>query len=157
MGVVAGTRATAVVGATSLSTQCSGSVGLGLLPIVSCQSQTQGLQPPLRLKSSIIQQTRSSILSWLQSKRDGSRNFLLFFLKHRNCSFFLFSLAFCLFLIPNSLDFSHFRLSYLKMFTLNETRPVYSLKPDAFEHYSRPQQINITTFPYRLFAIAKTL
>lgn len=157
MSVVTGTRAKAVVGASSLSTQFSGIMGMGRLPIVSCQSQRHRLQSTPRLKSSIIQQTHSSILSWLLSKRDGLRNLE----KTKTQELFPFlcvSLAFCLSLIPNSLDFSHFRLCLTwKCLHLDKTKLVYSLKPHAFEHYSQPQQINITTFPYRLFATAKTL
>lgn len=48
-------------------------------------------------------------------------------------------------------------LSQLKMAALNEGPPVWSLKPDAFEHYSESQQINIAAFPHRLFAVIKTL
>lgn len=43
------------------------------------------------------------------------------------------------------------------MAALNEGPPVWSLKPDAFEHYSQPLQINIAVFPHRLFAVIKTL
>lgn len=81
-----------------------------------------------------------------------------FFFKAQELFLFSFLIGFLSLPHPQFPRFLSFQaMSYLKMFTLNETRPVYSLKPDAFEHYSRPQQINITTFPYRLFAIAKTL
>lgn len=60
-----------------------------------------------------------------------------FFFKAQELFLFSFLIGFLSLPHPQFPRFLSFQaMSYLKMFTLNETRPVYSLKPDAFEQLS---------------------
>lgn len=132
MGVVTGIRVKAVVAVSSLSPQCYGREYQGLLAIVSCQSQSQGMQPPSWLKSSIIQQTRSSILSWLQSKRDSLRNLKQKKWKKEKHELFALSFLIGFLSIPSAIaiDFSHFELflSWKCLHLMKQTSPL----PDAW-------------------------
>lgn len=90
------------------------------------------MQPPSWLKSSIIQQTRSSILSWLESKRDSLRNLKQKKWKKEKHELFALSFLIGFLSIPSAIaiDFSHFELflSWKCLHLMKQTSPL----PDAW-------------------------